>query len=191
MRQKTIIFRYFFPFKQVNSRVVGADVYENNVKRTVSNISVEITFEHIFSGLEYSLSSVECVFWDSVDRSFILFYQMHQGHAVHTFTFGRRNANVSLSSSSLSRAVNLHISGCSHSPLPQLSLCYLISLSDLLSSALSRVLLKLVLHIQGVEQLRVCDSGDWRAQDQVPVRASHKLCCAHGHQLRVQVKLSV
>ena len=62
-------FIFIFFTNQVNSRVVGADVYENNVRRSVSNISVEITFEHIFSGLEYSLSSVECVFWDSVDRS--------------------------------------------------------------------------------------------------------------------------
>ena len=62
-------FIFFFYSNQVNSRVVGADVYENNVRSSVSNISVEITFEHIFSGLEYSLSSVECVFWDSVDRS--------------------------------------------------------------------------------------------------------------------------
>ena len=38
------------------------------MRRSVSNISVEITFEHIFSGLDYSLSAVECVFWDSVDR---------------------------------------------------------------------------------------------------------------------------
>ena len=48
--------------------MVGADVYEDSIRKSVTNISVEITFEHIFSGLEYSLSLVECVFWDSVDR---------------------------------------------------------------------------------------------------------------------------
>ena len=89
MKQKLLKI-FFFHLKQVNSWVVGADVYENNVRRSVSNISVEITFEHIFSGLEYSLSSVECVFWDSVNRSFILFYQMHQGHSPYFIIWSKK-----------------------------------------------------------------------------------------------------
>ena len=43
-------------------------------------------------------------------------------------------------------------------------------------------------NIQGMEQLRVCDSGDWGAQDPVPVWASDKLCSVDGHQLSVQVR---
>ena len=57
--------------KQVNSLVVGADVYQHSPeerrerKEQVHNISVEITFSHVFPGSQYSLSGVECVFWDS------------------------------------------------------------------------------------------------------------------------------
>ena len=56
--------------KQVNSLVVGADVYQDRQeegKEKVHNISVEITFSHVFPGSQYSLSGVECVFWDRAD----------------------------------------------------------------------------------------------------------------------------
>ena len=44
--------------------VVGADVYQDQTREKVHDISVEITFDHLYPGSEYSLSAVECVFWD-------------------------------------------------------------------------------------------------------------------------------
>ena len=44
--------------------VVGADVYQDQTREKVHDISVEITFDHLYPGSEYSLSEVECVFWD-------------------------------------------------------------------------------------------------------------------------------
>ena len=42
------------PLLQVNSRIVGADIYQSR-RSVVANISVEITFAHLFPGSEYSL----------------------------------------------------------------------------------------------------------------------------------------
>ena len=42
------------PLLQVNSRIVGADIYQSR-RSVVENISVEITFAHLFPGSEYSL----------------------------------------------------------------------------------------------------------------------------------------
>ena len=39
---------------QVNSRIVGADIYQSR-RSVVENVSVEITFAHLFPGSEYSL----------------------------------------------------------------------------------------------------------------------------------------
>ena len=49
--------------KQVNSKVIGADVYKNS-KEVKSNIEVIISFKHVFNGNDFDLSAIECVFWD-------------------------------------------------------------------------------------------------------------------------------
>lgn len=49
--------------KQVNSKVIGADVYQNS-REVKSNVEVVISFKHVFNGNDFDLSAIECVFWD-------------------------------------------------------------------------------------------------------------------------------
>ena len=49
--------------KQVNSKVIGADVYKDS-KEVRSNVEVVISFQHVFNGNDFDLSAIECVFWD-------------------------------------------------------------------------------------------------------------------------------
>ena len=39
-------------------------MYHDESREKVHNISVEITFDHLYHGSQYSLTEVECVFWD-------------------------------------------------------------------------------------------------------------------------------
>jgi len=62
-RQKTCESPNEMGMKQVNSKVIGADVYKNS-KEVKTNVDVVIIFEHVFKGNDFDLSSIECVFWD-------------------------------------------------------------------------------------------------------------------------------
>ena len=68
LRYLPIINNFLICILQVNSKVIGADVYQENIKQKVDNISVEIRFDHLYTHDRYQLSSPECVFWDVESR---------------------------------------------------------------------------------------------------------------------------